>query len=202
MGRRHRSRGVRRAGGSRPSSTTCGRTTPRAAPGASCPRRVTCRLLATARARHSGPTDDSGSATASRPRTPASPTPAPTTSRSGAWTDETPAAGDRPVERCLHGCWWTDDGELGLYAGQTTGVTGPRRPLDAGRWLMVGGRWRPAAGAQPVRSGPPRRGNARVRRPVARRRLPGRPVAPAGRRIARRHSRWLGRRPTVARARS
>ncbi len=38
-----------------------------------------------------------------------------------AWTDETPA-GERPVERCLHGCWWTDDGRLALYAGQTTGV--------------------------------------------------------------------------------
>jgi hypothetical protein len=37
------------------------------------------------------------------------------------WTDETPA-GERPVERCLHGCWWTDDGRLALYAGQTTGV--------------------------------------------------------------------------------
>ena len=40
---------------------------------------------------------------------------------SGTWTDETPAA-ERPVERCLHGCWWTDDGSLSLYAGQTTGV--------------------------------------------------------------------------------
>ena len=25
--------------------------------------------------------------------------------------------------RCLHGCWWTDDGQLALYAGQTTGTT-------------------------------------------------------------------------------
>lgn len=39
----------------------------------------------------------------------------------GAWTDETVLA-DRPVERCLHGCWWTDDGAFVLYAGQTTGV--------------------------------------------------------------------------------
>ena len=38
-----------------------------------------------------------------------------------AWTDETPA-GERPVERCLHGCWWTDEGRLALYAGQTTGI--------------------------------------------------------------------------------
>jgi hypothetical protein len=40
----------------------------------------------------------------------------------GDWTDETPA-GDVPVVRCLHGCWWTDDGRLRLYGGQTTGVT-------------------------------------------------------------------------------
>ena len=39
-----------------------------------------------------------------------------------AWTDETPSEGPRPVERCLHGCWWTDDGALSLYAGQTTGT--------------------------------------------------------------------------------
>lgn len=39
-----------------------------------------------------------------------------------AWTDETPA-GDLPVSRCLHGCWWTDAGNFILYAGQTTGVT-------------------------------------------------------------------------------
>jgi hypothetical protein len=40
----------------------------------------------------------------------------------GTWTDETPA-GDLPVVRCLHGCWWTEDGTLRLYGGQTTGVT-------------------------------------------------------------------------------
>lgn len=39
-----------------------------------------------------------------------------------AWTDETPA-GDVPVIRCLHGCWWTDAGALRLYGGQTNGVT-------------------------------------------------------------------------------
>ena len=39
----------------------------------------------------------------------------------GTWSDETPA-GSVPVNRCLHGCWWTDGGELALYAGQTTGV--------------------------------------------------------------------------------
>ena len=49
---------------------------------------------------------------------------------SGTWTDETPA-GAGPVERCLHACWLTDAGELALYAGQTTGVPGARRPVDA-----------------------------------------------------------------------
>jgi hypothetical protein len=39
-----------------------------------------------------------------------------------AWTDETPV-GEAPVRRCLHACWWTDDGGLILYAGQTTGIT-------------------------------------------------------------------------------
>ena len=41
---------------------------------------------------------------------------------SSTWTDETPV-GDAPIQRCLHACWWTDDGGLILYAGQTTGVT-------------------------------------------------------------------------------
>jgi hypothetical protein len=53
-----------------------------------------------------------------------------------AWTDETPADGPRPVERCLHGCWWTDGGELALYAGQTTGTTA----LDD-RWALREGTW-------------------------------------------------------------
>lgn len=39
-----------------------------------------------------------------------------------AWTDETPV-GEAPIERCLHACWWTEDDELVLYAGQTTGTT-------------------------------------------------------------------------------
>jgi hypothetical protein len=26
------------------------------------------------------------------------------------------------VERCLHACWFTSDGQLALYGGQTTGV--------------------------------------------------------------------------------
>jgi len=60
------------------------------------------------------------------------------------WTDETPA-GDLPVSRCLHGCWWTDTGAFILYAGQTTGVTalgdlwqltvGPRPGTNA--WARV-----------------------------------------------------------------
>ena len=39
----------------------------------------------------------------------------------GEWTDETPA-GDRPVKRCLHDCYWSAAGTLILYGGQTTGV--------------------------------------------------------------------------------
>ena len=39
----------------------------------------------------------------------------------GRWQDATPG-GRVPVERCLHGCWWTPTGEFVLYAGQTTGV--------------------------------------------------------------------------------
>lgn len=54
----------------------------------------------------------------------------------GAWTDETPA-GDAPIPRCLHACWWTDDGRLILYAGQTTGVT------------ALGDRWRLTVGERP-----------------------------------------------------
>lgn len=39
----------------------------------------------------------------------------------GRWSDVTPD-GQAPVNRCLHGCWWTEDGRFVLYAGQTTGV--------------------------------------------------------------------------------
>ena len=78
--------------------------------------------------------------------------------------------GGRPVERCLHGCWWTDDGELALYAGQTTGTT------------ALGDRWRFADGPGPGRGqscrparnlyarARHRRRDARLRRPGARRR--------------------------------
>ena len=43
--------------------------------------------------------------------------------------------GDAPVERCLHGCWWTE-GTFNLYAGQTTGT------LALGDWwaLTIGSR--------------------------------------------------------------
>ena len=46
-----------------------------------------------------------------------------------------------PVNRCLHGCWWTDDGAFALYAGQTTGVTalGDRWILERGAWSRVDG---------------------------------------------------------------
>ncbi len=73
---------------------------------------------------------------------------------SGAWTDESPDAGDRPVERCLHGCWWTDDGALSLYAGQTTGTT-----ALGDRWSLADGNWSQADGALP----PARNLYARVR---------------------------------------
>lgn len=62
---------------------------------------------------------------------------------SGSWTDETPA-GAVPVSRCLHGCWWTQDGGLALFGGQTTGVTA----LDD-RWLLVDGAWQPVSGTVP-----------------------------------------------------
>jgi len=60
---------------------------------------------------------------------------------SGSWTDETPTEGRRPVERCLHGCWWTDGGELALYGGQTTGATaiGDRWRLAKAAWMRVEG---------------------------------------------------------------
>jgi hypothetical protein len=59
---------------------------------------------------------------------------------SGSWMDESPD-GTRPVERCLHGCWWTDDEAFILYAGQTTGILalGDRWSLTDGAWSEVGG---------------------------------------------------------------
>ncbi len=51
----------------------------------------------------------------------------------GAWADETPAAGG-PFERCLHACWWTSDGRLALYGGQTTGT-----PALGDLWFLAPG---------------------------------------------------------------
>jgi len=75
----------------------------------------------------------------------------------GAWTDETPA-GDAPIKRCLHACWWTDAGALTLYGGQTTGVTalgdlwrlrtGPRPGMN--EWEQL----RPSGGLPPDRNLP------------------------------------------------
>ena len=63
----------------------------------------------------------------------------------GAWADETPSGGARPIERCLHGCWWTDGGELALYAGQTTGTLA----LDD-RWRLADGAWEQVEGSLPM----------------------------------------------------
>ena len=39
------------------------------------------------------------------------------------WTERTPTLdGEGPIKRCLHACWWTSDGRLALYGGQTNGV--------------------------------------------------------------------------------
>lgn len=56
-----------------------------------------------------------------------------------AWSDQAPA-GERPVERCLHACWWTSDGQLALYGGQTTGVA-----ALGDLWLLT-----PGAGGAPT----------------------------------------------------
>lgn len=61
----------------------------------------------------------------------------------GTWADETPD-GELPVSRCLHGCWWTFDGRLALFGGQTTGVT-----ALADRWLLDRA-WTPVMEAQPA----------------------------------------------------
>jgi Galactose oxidase, central domain len=61
----------------------------------------------------------------------------------GAWADES-SVGARPVERCLHACWWTDDGALALYAGQTTGTLA----LDD-LWTLADGAWSEVSAALP-----------------------------------------------------
>ena len=63
---------------------------------------------------------------------------------SGTWTDATPDGG-LPVSRCLHGCWWTDDGALALFGGQTTGVTAL---MD--RWMLRDGAWTEVEGDRPT----------------------------------------------------
>ncbi len=73
------------------------------------------------------------------------------------WTDETPD-GNLPVNRCLHGCWWTDDGSFALYAGQTTGVT-----ALGDRWVLSDAGWTRVDGAAP----PDRNLYARARVPGA-----------------------------------
>jgi hypothetical protein len=75
----------------------------------------------------------------------------------GTWTDETPG-GTVPVSRCLHGCWWTDDGSFALYAGQTTGVT-----ALGDRWVLSDAGWTRVAGTAP----PDRNLYARARVAVA-----------------------------------
>ncbi len=70
----------------------------------------------------------------------------------GMWTDETPV-GAAPIVRCLHGCWWTDAGQLALYAGQTTGTTS----LDDWWELTVGERPGTNAWAQVSAELPPAR---------------------------------------------
>ena len=63
---------------------------------------------------------------------------------SGAWTDETPDP-PVPVNRCLHGCWWTDAGELALFGGQTTGAT-----ALGDMWLLEDGAWTQVEGTTPA----------------------------------------------------
>ena len=49
------------------------------------------------------------------------------------WTDRAPG-GSTPVKRCLHACWWTSDGRLALYGGQTNGV-----PALGDLWFLTPG---------------------------------------------------------------
>ena len=60
--------------------------------------------------------------------------------KAGSWSDETPD-GEQPVVRCLHACWLTAEGDLALYAGQTTGVRalGDLWALGAGKWARIDG---------------------------------------------------------------
>ena len=51
----------------------------------------------------------------------------------GSWMDQAPA-GALPIKRCLHACWWTSDGRLALYGGQTNGV-----PALGDLWFLTPG---------------------------------------------------------------
>ena len=64
---------------------------------------------------------------------------------SGQWTVETPDDPPLPVNRCLHGCWWTDTGELALFGGQTTGTA-----ALSDLWLLDDGAWTEVDGARPA----------------------------------------------------
>jgi hypothetical protein len=77
------------------------------------------------------------------------------------WADVTPA-GDVPVKRCLHACWWTADGSFVLYGGQTNGA-----PALGDLWTLAaaggsGGSW-----AEAPDPGPAARQLAAVARPGA-----------------------------------
>ena len=95
---------------------------PATMPGGSCPLRVPSRFRAMAAARRWDPTarlwishgfTSEGARFSIHARTTSRPRPGPTRRRSVT----------SPIRRCLHGCWWTNDGMLTLYAGQTDGVT-------------------------------------------------------------------------------
>jgi galactose oxidase-like protein/Kelch motif protein len=67
------------------------------------------------------------------------------------WTDRTPP-GAGPIKRCLHACWWTTDGRLGLYGGQTNGIVAlgdlwfltPGLDGEPSRWAEAPGQRAPA----------------------------------------------------------
>ncbi len=69
----------------------------------------------------------------------------------GSWEDHTPE-GPLPVERCLHGCWWTPSGSLALFGGQTTGVE-----ALGDLWLLQGPDSTGAKWSEPAVALPPER---------------------------------------------
>lgn len=51
------------------------------------------------------------------------------------WTERTAGSKDSgPIKRCLHACWWTSEGQLALYGGQTNGV-----PALGDLWFLTPG---------------------------------------------------------------